>query len=568
MSQEHAAWVRSNPNAGVKDYLQFRQALAAKYKDPDGKLYSAENLAGQEGAIKDYLDYYRENPNAEIPGLMTEEPLTAAEQLSAKIGKTFGEENTAFGLSLANAGSFGGLDALTSGQQKQAWEKLKAANPKADLAGDMLGSIAPSANLTKAVGAVAKQALGREAPVAASLFADTAYNAARGGASAEDGEGLSGAAIGALSGAAGNLGGRTVFRGAQSFMKPEKAARINQLIKEGVDPTTMQRLGFGKAEEVAGSAPIIRGARENANKSWNIAQANKTLAIIGEKLPKDIEAGFDTNAEVNKILNARYNSIRPKIQGSFDGKWRTAAAALAASGQATPLKRQLFGEIAGTMRTFSNNVYDGNTFRDADQKLRKLSEEWLQVEAGPGVTSPSTYHEMGRLANQFRQQLRAQVSRNTPEVATELKKLDTAWARAVRTENASIRAQALKGDGVYSPSELMTTSKVLDTSVNKGASARGKAFMQQEANDAAKVMGSKPVPENASLFQGGAATGMLYAFPGTTAAALAGGYTPGLKRVTQALLASKRPEALENFYKELPPEILAAAAARRAATEK
>jgi hypothetical protein len=567
MSEEHALWVRQNPNATPRDYVEFRKQLSAKYKDLNtGNPYSTDNLSEQNQDIADYLKYYRDNPNAEIPGLMQEEPLTQAEQLSAGVSDLLGEGPTTGLTQFANAMSFGGVEGLASNSQKRAMNKAEDRNDWWALGGDLAGSIAPTVALEKGIGKLATQALGREAPVAASLFANAGYEGARGANAAEDGSGLSGAAIGALMGGAGAMGGRLLGKGAQSFQSPETVKAVDDLLAQGTDLTTIQRLGGGRLEELGQGLPIVRGAREGSVKSWNLGNVNDALSHVGEKLPKGVKAGTEANDAMNQILNAKYSELRPKIVGDFDQQFRNSVAALAASGKGSKLKRDLFTEISDVMRPLADG-YDGNLFKDADSRLRALSTDWMKATADT-TTSPSTYHEMGRLAEKIRKQLRLQVERNTPEVAQRLKALDRGWAKAVRIENATNRA--LKSEGVYAPGQMLDTVKQLDTSLRKGASSRGKAFGQKQAMEAAKVLGSKPVPETGSWLQTGGAGYALTrnaALAGLIAASAGAAYTPGFKRVTQALLTGRRPEVMQKLMKKIPPEVLAAVMARRGATE-
>lgn len=565
MSEEHALWVRQNPNATPRDYVEFRKQLSAKYRDKSGNMYSTDNLSEQRQEIADYLDYYRKNPNAEIPGLMQEEPLTSAESISAKMSDFLGE-GPATGLAqLGNAGSFGAVDALASRSQKRAFDKAEDRKSDWAAAGDILGSIAPSVAMEKGIGALARTALGREAPVAASLFGEGGYNAIRGAAGADEGEGLKDAAMGGMAGGVGAVGGRLIGRGAQSFQAPETSKAINELTAGGTDLTTLQRAGLGRVEELGQGLPIVRGAREKSIKSWNIANVNDALSHVGEKLPKGVKAGTEANDAMNQILNAKYSELRPKIVGNFDQQFRNSVAALAASGKGSKLKRDLFTEISDVMRPLANG-YDGNTFKDADSRLRALATDWMKATAET-TTSPSTYHEMGRLAEKIRKQLRFQVERNTPEVARDLKALDRAWSKSIRIEDASLRA--LKSEGVYAPGQMVETIKKLDTSPRKGMSSRGKAFGQKEATNAGKILGSKPVPETESWLQTGGLgylAGQVVGLP-LTASVGAAAYAPGFKRITQALLTAKRPEKLQKLTKAIPPEVISAVLARRQATE-
>ena len=262
---------------------------------------------------------------------------------------------------------------------------------------------------------------------------------------------------------------------------------------------------------------------------------------------------------MDEVLNTAYNKLRPRIQGVLDDKFGVAVRGMAdpilKSGN--PTKVDLFKEIQGALRVLKGGKYDGLSFKDADQKLRQLASDWSQVEAGPGITSPSTYHEMARVALKFKDQLRAQVSRNDPVVGAALKKLDKAWAHKLRIENASNRATAT---GVYSPQQLLTSLKMMDTSKGKGAFSRGKAFDQNYTQAAEDIIGSAPSKEHSNFLQ---TASMLYAMGrhplaiGLPVSATAGAnYTPGLKKIIEFLATSERPKGVEVMLRSQIPTIL------------
>lgn len=574
-STAHAQWVRANPNATAEDYINFRQqldALAVKAAGVGGRI----KLIDKQDA-ETFLDFYRKNPTAEIPSLTSERDLDWHEKVAALLPEAIGEEGSTALINAGNAVSFGTLEGLlaTDGQRlsKRMADKR---SPIAAMTGDMAGSIIPGV-WSERLGAELLAKLGREAPRLGAFAGDVGYNAIRGGMAADEGQGAEGTAKGAGAAVIGSPVGRLMGRGMKGFLDETTQRQIDDLIEKEVDLTTLQRMGAGKFEETFQGTPIIRGAREEANKSWNLAQANETLKLVGESLPKDVEAGFDTNTVVNQILNRKYNEIRPLLQGSFDKIYQNATAALRQQGRASAIKRKLFTNITEIEKTLGAKGYDGNSFKDADQRLRALATDWKAATAET-VDTPSIYHDMGDIAEKYRRQLRLQVERNHPEVAQKLKALDRAWSRNVRTERASLSARAQKAEGVYSPGELLDSSKMLDTSPKRGLSARGKAFGQQEALEASRVMGSKPVPETSSFLQGGAATGVSYKLPKTVTALGSALYAPGVKRVSQALLTADRaklaakygiPEkVVEAIAKKIPPEALAAALARYKATEK
>lgn len=563
MNAENAAWVRANPGASVADYIKFRKELDAKYNIPADMKQGYE---GRDPEYEEFLKFYREHPSSDIPDLMYTRPLGVAEKFANTLSKPFSEETVNLAATVGNAVTGGLPEAMLDPASKASFEEYRARNPKTTLLGEIGGAAVPTALLEKGLTKLAVKGLGKALPKTTSTLANAAYGAARGAASADEGEGISEAAKGAALGVAGEALGRTVGRGARGWMKPETRAAVDELLAQGADLTTAQRAGLGKLEELGQGIPIVRGAREAANDSWNVSNVNKALSFIGEKLPKGIKAeGGAANEAANKILNARYNSIRPQVVGSFDQQFKSATAALKAAGRSSPLKRKLYAEIAEIEKTFIGGKYDGNTFKDADARLRNLSSDWMAASAET-TTSPSVYHEMGRLAESFRKQLRMQVARNTPDVGVELKKLDRAWARMVQLEKASIKDSV---NLTYSPRELLNTIKQLDTSPRKGAFARGKAFGQKEAQAAADVLGSKKVPETESWFQTG---GMGYlakqalGIPATLTAGAAA-YAPGIKRITQAILAGDRnkliPKKLsDSILGQIPPEVIAAAILR------
>lgn len=538
MKDEEAAFLAQHPRGSLslEDYNKFRQDLDKKYNFPESD-YSASP-----GTVK-YIKAYNEGkPVGSIPG--PERKLSGLEKTAAEMAGS--ETGTLIG-NAANAAT-AGLPALLAGQGgRDALEAANATNPKAALAGDVIGSIAPIAG-----GAKAAIALGTKTPALADLVANIGYGGTRGLFESDNGSGASGAGLGALSGGLGSIAGSTLARGARGFMGAEKRAAVDSM--RDTDLTTLQRMGFGKAEETASGLPIVRGGRAKSLESWNNAQVNRALAEVGEKLPKGTPAGTKANAKMNDILNAGYNEISPKIVGQPDKTWVAAYGALKAKTANDPLMRQLWDEGIASLQSRllgKNGAYDGAAYKDVNERLRAVAHDWLSMESGTNA-SVSKYHEMGRLAEQVRKQLRELVKRNTPEVGQKLDKLDKAWAKSVLIEDATNRALA-NGDGIYSPSQLVTSIKKLDTSTRKGASARGRAAGQKEAEAARMVLGSGGVGSKASLKESLIGAGTLGGvgwfnpvIPALAGTSLAASYTPGVKRLTQLGLTAKRPGWIDN----------------------
>ncbi len=552
---KHNDWIRQNPNATAQDYLAFRKQLDSEYMfGPDQTL---EGQAAEEydpTEVDAFLQYYRQRPEAPIPPIFGKKRLTAFQKAHNWVAQSEAGNAVA---NFANARGFGLMEPLLTDKQRKNWHRRNMDSPWISTAADIAGSISPVGALSKAGAKVAGSEAG------ARVLANTGYGAVRGAAGAQEGERTQGALFGGGLSALGAVGGEAFGSGSRGFSKPKTVENLDQLAGNK-DMTLMQRMGLGHAEEGLQGLPIVRGARQKSIEGFNNDNVNRALKNVGAKLPKDTEAGFAANAKMNEILNAAYNRVRPKVVGEFDSAFKMATNGIRngvmKSGNA--LKVDLYKELQGVLNTFKGGKYNGNTFKDADQKLRQLGNDWRQVDVGSGVTSPSTYHEMARVADKLRGQLRAQVSRNTPEVAGELKNLDRAWAHAVRIENATNRAK-----GVYSPDQLKTTIKTLDTSKNRGAFARGQAFDQEYAQAAESILGKVASKETANPLQTTAITHLMTKHPilvGTPlSVAMTASYTPGLKKLIEFLATSKRPKAIEKNFGTIVSQMV-----RKSQTEK
>lgn len=521
------------------------------------------------GTVKEVLDFYNQNPDTPISKTPMKEPERKLSETEGKVAGALDSELGAGTIGFANAMGMGIPQMLMSPENEANFKANRDQYGTGAAIGDIAGSIAPTMAIEQA-GKIAATKFAPEllnasrAPLVADMGANAAYGASRGAAGAEDGDSLSEALKNAAYSAGGAALGRTVAGGTRALNKPKTIEALD--LMGDTKLTNLQRMGFGKAEEAAGGVPGIRGARQKAAESWNIKNSNAAIADLGHKLPKGVKAGTEANEAVNKILGMEYDTIRPKVVGNFDPVFKNATAALKVQVGTSPLKKQLYGEIAAIEKSFKNGTYDGNIFKDADQRLRALEGDWMQVSAETS-TSPSVYHEMGKLAGEFRKRLREQVSRNDPVVGARLKKIDRGWAKQMRNEYASNKA--IKSGGVYSPGEHLMAVKHFDSSKNKGLTARGKAPGQKETMAAVDVMGSKPIPETSSLFQtamaGGLASGGVVASQPLAALVAAGGamnYLPGVKKLTEIALA-RRPKMVQGKFTEGSAAAMAEALRRK-----
>ena len=555
---EHDQWMRMNPKAGFGEYNQFISQLSDKYLSGDPEYQKLQQTAGlgpasgmhntpeQEATWIKYRDYYAAHPNADLPPIHWQRKLSPVESAINDFGQT--DVGTAVGQT-ANALTAGIPEMLLSDRQRAMVQLRNSEHGKSAVLGDLVGTMAPGGALnvgTKMLEKLAaKKFIEHDAGMVSRLAGNTIYGGMRGGAAAPSGHTTEGVVEGAGASMIGGLAGETLGGGPRSFQSPETVQALDTLKK--VKLTNLQRLGAGDTEEAIQGLGFARKARNASIESMNLDKANQALRPLGETLPAGTKAGFEANGVVNKILGNRYNLLAPKIQGKLDSAFEMATNGLrqVATKDGDPIKAQLWRELQGVKDTFKNGVYNGNIFRDAQQKLRQLQDDWSKVEPGAGIVSASSYHEMARVAGKLRGQLRAQVGRNNPEVAKELNLLDRGYAKSMLAEKATRSAQ-----GVYGPKQLLKAVEQMDKSKGKAAFARGQAHDQDYALAAQHVIGSQGTREASSLWQTLMSGAAVAAHPSLAVPTMLA-YAPILRQLTRGL-ASKRPE---NLVKVTTPAI-------------
>lgn len=561
--QEHDAFLAGKQGQlTVDEYVKLRHELDQKYlTDPNRQPLDMD-------AAKAFVDSFNQTGKTGKVRL-GDKPLSEVEKLRSE----FGQSGTGVALTSGlNAASFG-LGDLAVGQEGRELKDLAAEkHPIAAIGGEVAGSIAPIAGLSKGGAALlAKLGLTPErvaallggtgrAALAGDAAANMAYGTARGFSGADEGEGGEGALEGAAGGVLGSLAGNAVTKGLTPVLKDSTVAALQRL--KGVDMTTLQKLGLGRAEESLSGIPFAHGAREGAMESFNVDNANRALQNIklpdgtSPQLPKNIEAGTDINAAMNARINEAYSRVRPKIFGSADsstpaGKDFNAAIRALKTQANTPAKKAMFKDIEDAVGQFNQGIgsYNGDSYQAASMRLRTLMKDFATKADRDGDTGA---RDMARVAESVRKQMQTLITRHSPEAGQELKGVERAYAHSMRIEDASNRALA-GNESVYSPAQLLTSIKKLDLSLNKNASARGKAFDQQYAQAASKVLGHGSVPKvsvrETSVMAGALGLGSTFVSPMLavfTGGAGAGLYGPGVKRITQAILSGKRPSKIDN----------------------
>ena len=305
------------------------------------------------------------------------------------------------------------------------------------------------------------------------------------------GEKASQAAVGGLFGGAVPAAAAGVGRviSPKASLNPD----ILALRAEGVRPTVGQTLGgmANRVEEKAISLPIvgdaIRNARQRAAEDLNVAVANRALAPIGQKVPKDV-AGRELVAAVQSKLSDAYETLLPKLTVKADPTFNAEVQSLrgmVATGSIDPNAAKLFNrilqnDVLGKFR--GQQALTGQTLKavesDLGAKIRQL-----------GGSTDADARLVADALSEVRDSLRGMVQRNNPAYAKELTAINTGWANFKRLERAA--SSLGSEEGTFSAAQLQNAVKALDRSKDHGKFARGQAFMQDLSEPAKNVLGSK-----------------------------------------------------------------------------
>jgi hypothetical protein len=454
------------------------------------------------------------------------DPLDAAAQMleqaiPAPVNRVLTKANNA----LADYGMFahvpeqGGVTQLVKDREAQYQQSRAAVGQDGIDLARITGNVVSPVNYVPAAGA-AKLAQGASKALPAMVKGGVASGAVYGGLTpvTEDGSFAANkakqVALGATVGGAIPVAGRGLSR----VIRPNTAPEVKALMSEGVTPTPGQILGgaWKSAEEKLSSVPLlgaaIRSGQARATDDLNRAALNRTLAPLGEKLPKDVPVGREGISFVEGRLSTAYNTVLDKIGAvKFDPKLSSELKSLAGMfgnaakprEQAKHLERILDNEIKGRLNP--QGFMTSEAMKKAQSRLTEIASSY-KASANPDE------RELGAALSEAGRSMRSWVARQAPQHAAELKKIDAGWANFKRVQRAASGVGAEGGE--FSAAQLQNAVKALDRSKDKGAFARGAAPMQDLSEAAKKVLANR-VP-NSGTADRSMAAGML-------AAPLAGG---------------------------------------------
>jgi hypothetical protein len=452
---------------------------------------------------------------------------------------------------LALAEYAGGKYAEISQNIQQRMKPFQEANPTAFGAGQLGGGLLTGGALMKGVGMIPSFAKAnpylQAAIVGSATGVLTPSNKSQEQAMQDIPQKLG---VGAL----GGVGGTAIGQGIGNVVSPRISEAVKKLVGEGVNVTPGQALGgmFKTIEDKATSLPIIGDAinyaRQKGIEEFNKATYKKALESIGGKTPES--TGREGIAAVKGQIDNAYDQLLPKLSFNPDKILYDSLKNLDKTVQG--LSKEDANTVAINVANLIQNRLpkqggssgiDGNTFKMIETDLSQLASDYAGA-----IGSQAT---IGRAYKQALADLRVALGRNNPDYAQELANINTAFAHYARLRKAGSMANTQE---TFTPSQLANAVKQADQSAGKGATATGKALMQDLSDAGVQVLPSK-TPDSGTAgrmilnsLAGGVAGGAALSNP--TAAALASTlmipYLPGGRQLTTAMLA-KRPEIAQKL---------------------
>ena len=377
-------------------------------------------------------------------------------------------------------------------------------------------------------------------------------------------------------GALGGVGGTAVGRGIGNVVAPKLSEAAQKLIGEGVNLTPGQMLGgqLRKIEDKLTSAPLLGDlidySRTKGIEEFNKAVYKRALEPIGGKVPTETgRAGVES---VKNQISDAYNTLLPKMTFVPDQELLQGIQRIPKT--VTGLPKEEGSAVVSNIKeiikkhTPEDGSITGKSYQAIEQDIEKLASAF---KGGRG-TDAFVYDAYKNALGQVRQGL----ARSNPEYADELGNINKAFANFARIRRAGSMANTQE---MITPAQLANAVKAADESSGKGATATGRALMQDLTDAGVQVLPSK-IPDSgtagrsalvnalAGLGGGAAGTGAYQAFPTVTAvgAGLAGAaaapYLPGVRNLVTTAVG-KRPESakkLADAIRELAPYMAAPAA--------
>jgi len=383
----------------------------------------------------------------------------------------------------------------------------------------------------------------------------------------------------AMYGAGGGVLGTGVVRGVANVVGPNLDSAVKKLIGEGVNLTPGQMVGgfAQRLEDKLTSVPllgdIIQSSRTKGIEEFNKAAYKRALDPIGGKVPESTgRAGMES---VKNQISGAYNELLPKLTYQVDDQFLNNLSNI--KNNVTGIDPANAKKVADTVfdvissRLDKNGQVKGQEFKVIEEKLGGLAKTYrASQDADQKLMGDAYANALG--------ELRQNLARNNPQFAEELNKINTSFANFARLRGAGSMANTQE---MFTPSQLAAAIKAADQSSGRGATATGKALMQDLSDAGVQVLPGK-IPDSGTagrqainsalgaLLGGGGAYAAQTQPVATGTAALLGAaaaapYAPGVRNLV-TMLGGKRPEVIQklaDLIRESSP-YLAAPSAQKA----
>ena len=286
---------------------------------------------------------------------------------------------------------------------------------------------------------------------------------------------------------------------------PAVTAGASDLLKRGVPVTVGQALGptTKRIEEAATSVPflgdVIRGSQRRAMERFGAAAYNEALSPIGVKIPKNL-TGREAYEAAETAISKAYDDVIKDIDLPAGQEFvQNVSGVVGKFAQDLPKKEA--DQLAKIVqREVTNRISGGRlskqAFKDAQSAIRG--------DAYTFSTSGDAYQkQLGDALNDVAGELFDVLAKEAPDIAGQLRKIDTAYSRFVPLQKAAAKAE----EGVFTPAQLRQQIRTGGRRT-PAAMARGELPMQKLAETAQDVLGPR-LPESGTAVRGLVGMGAL-----------------------------------------------------------
>lgn len=299
---------------------------------------------------------------------------------------------------------------------------------------------------------------------------------------------------------------------------PDISKAASNLMSKGVKLTPGQALGgrIRMAEEAAASIPIIGDfikkkeaqnletfGRATMNEAIDVLNQNKNKGkikaafsfIMGKNPKKQVKipsgvSGNEAFTVADDAIRAAYDEVIPKLSLNIDDKFIGNV-------------QEIFTKSQSKLPDEYVKVMDGIFTEQLSRLAKDRSGEVLKsVDGDLGLaaitfkrSSSAVEREVGEALFDVQTLLRDSMTSKNKDVMADYNRVQKAFKTLLPVEKAV--ANATRTGGVFTPAQLLSASKSVDSTRRKLATARGEGIQQEFAQQAQDVMG-KTIPDSGS----------------------------------------------------------------------